>query len=756
MQEIRQRVEDNPFDAVFGRSVMRLYGDQRLADWAKTLFDSWSVGATDEYKGKRGTGAEGPRSTEEQQAEPRQPRPPQENKDRKNDEAKYSSEEFEFDPITMRRVPKKTRVSESVTGDSKPTILEPKESQSTSKTPSPARDKSKDGDWEDIPVKKFSGYQRDSVIYVPETKTEGISGASTKDQTSQKDVESFKKVPKKGRKSEELDSSWENIQAGMIERKVQYEQMSSRIGKESQVTQDAEKSAWLDREGFASASTPVRQQTPEASAQTSNKSYYRPRPRHQLLSEDEPAAIRSKEYRPSTGELKGRVLETAAERLHRRTDMKSDFKSHEKARASIRDPAEAIRHREILETLVEHRRRGTETMIEHAQRFIANLRQEMAEKTPEIDEQEFNVKSATAPIEGEGDLCKHVHIYAERSPLFNRSPSTFQERAETEKRAWAKHDQKVKDQALVREIRSIYEDGYGPISTKHRQVGTPNRQLDVEEPASVQESRTVPDLELAKPVESAPKLQESSTSPDTDLEKSVEATPKDLDVSATSNALPEQITYRILAFDPQSQEITSATSTSSSQSQLDASAAERIISVPEALLSLNSPARFLPYFAEIQAEGYELIRGSGDVVVFKQVREASTTPAPKVDKVAPPAYSYRDTNPIDGTTTGNYASPTGFVNHDAIVAPTREDEVSDGPKAASGAAKVTRQEPVFSGGQRWQEANASQTKRPGRARRVVRRVFWGAVWVGACSYAVGVVVEFFTTGGSDGLGAVGF
>jgi hypothetical protein len=46
---------------------------------------------------------------------------------------------------------------------------------------------------------------------------------------------------------------------------------------------------------------------------------------------------------------------------------------------------------------------------------------------------------------------------------------------------------------------------------------------------------------------------------------------------------------------------------------------------------------------------------------------------------------------------------------------------------------------------------------PGRrSKKVGRGLLVGAAWVAACSYAVGVVAEFFKTGGSDGKGPVGF
>jgi hypothetical protein len=93
--------------------------------------------------------------------------------------------------------------------------------------------------------------------------------------------------------------------------------------------------------------------------------------------------------------------------------------------------------------------------------------------------------------------------------------------------------------------------------------------------------------------------------------------------------------------------------------------------------------------------------------------------------------------------TGNFASPTGFVNHDL--------PVSDPPFKSN--IDVRREEPVFSGKSNWQgDTESTRRKSKGRGKRLLI----GAAWVAGCSYAIGVVAEFFRTGGMDGRGPKGF
>ncbi|KAH7384742.1 hypothetical protein BKA64DRAFT_581582 [Cadophora sp. MPI-SDFR-AT-0126] len=260
---------------------------------------------------------------------------------------------------------------------------------------------------------------------------------------------------------------------------------------------------------------------------------------------------------------------------------------------------------------------------------------------------------------------------------------------------------------LVREIRGIYEDEYGTIDTNHRQV----------------------------PVQETMATQPESTT---------EPSSQPLDQFANT---PEPTLYKILAYDPTMQSVSIAETTSIVPDSSDS------LTPAEVLLRLSNPSKFFPHFQSLQSHGYEIVAGSGDVLVFRKVRSG----APILPKVETPAEAHekavtqerkRVTNPIDGMQstpiTGDFASPTGFVNYDL----PRGSEI---PFKSN--IDVRREEAVFSGRKNWEdEAEEERPKAKGKGKRLLV----GAAWVAACSYAVGVVSEFFRTGGMDGKGPQGF
>lgn len=261
---------------------------------------------------------------------------------------------------------------------------------------------------------------------------------------------------------------------------------------------------------------------------------------------------------------------------------------------------------------------------------------------------------------------------------------------ETELRA-AKNLEKQKHTDLVREVRQIYEDTYGTIDCNHRQVPEPL-------PSTTQTETTT--------------------------------------------------LYKILAYDPTMQSISEAETTSIVPDSASP------LTPAEVLLRLSNPAKFFPHFAPLQSQGYEIVSGSGDVLVFRKVRSEAppTVSSPTIEPTfASKEYTRLRRNPIDGMqpipATGNFASPTGFVNHDL----PEDHELFEPPFKSN--IDVRREETVFSGRPNWQESEqGSSKKRKGRGKRLLV----GALWVGGCSYAVGVVAEFFKTGGMDGLGSKGF
>jgi hypothetical protein len=242
--------------------------------------------------------------------------------------------------------------------------------------------------------------------------------------------------------------------------------------------------------------------------------------------------------------------------------------------------------------------------------------------------------------------------------------------------------EREKHRVLVREIRKIYEDKYGVIDKNHRQSTATNVAADSAGSSTASESATL---------------------------------------------------YKILAYDPTMQSISEAETTSI---VADSSSP---LTPAEVLLRLSNPAKFFPHFAPLQQQGYEILTGGGDVLVFRKVREAATVLRTTDFSTPTREIRQRRLNPIDGmqpiAATGNFASPTGFVNHDL---PQEELETEDARSTFKSNIDVRREEPVFSGKHNWQSAEKRQRKLGGRAKKVVL----GAFWLGACSYAIGVVAQF--------------
>ncbi|KAI1822399.1 hypothetical protein F4861DRAFT_514530 [Xylaria intraflava] len=201
---------------------------------------------------------------------------------------------------------------------------------------------------------------------------------------------------------------------------------------------------------------------------------------------------------------------------------------------------------------------------------------------------------------------------------------------------------------------------------------------------------------------------------------------------------PEEPTiYKILAYDPAMQNVNVAETTSVLPDLASP------LSPTEVIPRLSNPSKFFPYFSPLQAEGFEIVSGRGNVLVFRQVRPGKSA-----------AQGGATVNPIDMMgrppavpNAAAFVSPTGFVNYDVL----QVEEAPAEPPFRSGL-HVHREEPVFSG-QRLSSGNV-KSKKP--KRRLVRKVVIGGAGVAGISYAFGVVSEYFTTGGADGQGPSGF
>lgn len=210
------------------------------------------------------------------------------------------------------------------------------------------------------------------------------------------------------------------------------------------------------------------------------------------------------------------------------------------------------------------------------------------------------------------------------------------------------------------------------------------------------------------------------------------------DMPTTSNATTRSSTdsptvYKILAYDPTMQNVSIAETTSVVPDQAAP------LTPAEVLVRLSNPTKFFPHFAPLQAQGFEIVSGSGDVLVFRKTRHVEAS-----NKQTAPI------NPIDmmgasfpSPSAAAFASPTGFVNYDAPQ-PVEEQRT---PPFRSGI-DVRREEPVFSG----PKTNAQDSGRTRKKRSVTKRVLIGGVWIAGLSYALGVIGEYFATGGIDGTG----
>ncbi|KAI0109965.1 hypothetical protein F4814DRAFT_425119 [Daldinia grandis] len=210
------------------------------------------------------------------------------------------------------------------------------------------------------------------------------------------------------------------------------------------------------------------------------------------------------------------------------------------------------------------------------------------------------------------------------------------------------------------------------------------------------------------------------------------------DTMPEPNRTTEPTVYRILAYDPTMQKINVAETTSVVPDQASP------LSPAEVLLRLSNPTKFFPHFAPLQAEGFEIVSGSGDVLVFRQVRpfkiagHGGASLVNPIDMMGKPAAL---------PNAAAFVSPTGFVNYDV---PQTEEE-TQAPAFRSNI-DVRREEPVFSG----PKSTAREEARTNPKDGVGKRVLIGGAWVAGISYALGVVSEYFITGGTDGRGPTGF
>ncbi|KAL9119908.1 MAG: hypothetical protein Q9187_003539, partial [Circinaria calcarea] len=318
---------------------------------------------------------------------------------------------------------------------------------------------------------------------------------------------------------------------------------------------------------------------------------------------------------------------------------------------------------------------------------------------------------------GEGDMPENVHEFAGRDRWYKKkAPHATEQDAHLNE---MRRKTEANGQSLVRELKDIYEDAYGAIDVNHPQAVLHPGMEGKEDPAvqrGLQEydglhttmqnpiSNFVLDNKFdhmfdhtstsnePKP-DGRPNLPESTTK---QIKSSISSEPArpapPMPARISTTPMPSRNIYKILALNHSTHEVTSVTTTSSlhEQSSLPRSA-------PAILSHLSYPANFIPHLEALEGTDFELIAGNRNMLLYKKFNKAGevnqdaqatkkdldpanvpssmqkttmTTPAGGDTINSRTAYeelkgtARQPVNPIDGTT-GRFASPTGFVNHDA-------------------------------------------------------------------------------------------
>ncbi|KAF5644969.1 uncharacterized protein FTJAE_2593 [Fusarium tjaetaba] len=93
-------------------------------------------------------------------------------------------------------------------------------------------------------------------------------------------------------------------------------------------------------------------------------------------------------------------------------------------------------------------------------------------------------------------------------------------------------------------------------------------------------------------------------------------TPEAKESTTKTPEMPNMASYKIVAFDPVSRVMSVAETNSA------VGASDKPMPIPDALVKLIDPANFLPYVKSLQEEGYEVVSGSGQMLIFRKKQPA--------------------------------------------------------------------------------------------------------------------------------------
>jgi hypothetical protein len=333
---------------------------------------------------------------------------------------------------------------------------------------------------------------------------------------------------------------------------------------------------------------------------------------------------------------------------------------------------------------------------------------------------------------------------------------------------------KAKEKDLARTIKATYEEEYGPITVNHRQAKGLERidqlaetikeakiradrnaiknmivqcehalreakvlRVEIVQKIKAIEARSLSSEACSMPLSTKPTTKENVV---TENSTETPGVASEQPLSASTEPFPSStpMLYKVLAYDSSTLQMNIAETTSSMPAAGDSES--QLLHPTEVLSRLNNVAKFLPYFTDMEKQGYEIVSGSGDVLVFKKVRAA---PSPN-----PPPTATEPRN----STTETLAKPFPAPSNEQTANEKLQDSSPAPPPTNS--PKVRRQEPVFSGsGQTWhqEEAGSSSSSSNGHNkntgtergwfRRTIKPVVLTATVGAATAYAVGVVAE---------------
>lgn len=420
------------------------------------------------------------------------------------------------------------------------------------------------------------------------------------------------------------------------------------------------------------------------------------------------------------------------------------------------------------------------------------------------------------PVEllaGEGDMCPNVVDFAKTDRWYKKKAL----------HALRSEEQEMRDRQLVCDIRSVYESAYGTIDKAHRQASL--LPLEAETSPVPQQAEAGMPSPQAEP--------QTTTFADQQYEKPL------LDPSySTVDGLPsarynsDNFEIRAYVLHPDADNAIIRTPLSSLPAmrnelpQLQQYITGPPWSLAQALTNLHDPSCFADFLIRKGKLDEQIVFARGNELVTR-VPRVSSSPQPSSSLPPSPPLASRPSsiptqrsvtlseaardyrkrsqiNPIDGTTaatpnpipqTGNFASPTGFVNHDVI---TPQPKPTSSPSMSKNDRKVRKEEPVFSGsipvqkysvpeiqamlnrkdfawpadlawpedassanppanppanfengkdaGNRSNRRHKRHQKSSGRKFfRGVKRILLVGTWTAGCCYATGVVIEYFRT-----------